>query len=50
MNEWLAGFTGGATANTAEPFVDLTILGRATGGLLSDGIERVQSLISRIRK
>jgi len=49
MNEWVAGFTGGPT-NTAEPFIDLTILGRATGGLLSDGIERVQSLLSRIRK
>ena len=50
MNEWLVGFTGGATTNTAEPFVDLTILGRAAGGLLSDGIERVHSLISIIRK
>jgi ArsR family transcriptional regulator, arsenate/arsenite/antimonite-responsive transcriptional repressor len=50
VNEWLAGFTGGATANTAEPFVDLTILGRATGGLLSDGIDRVWKLISGIGK
>ncbi|CAB4644335.1 MAG: metalloregulator ArsR/SmtB family transcription factor [Actinobacteria bacterium] len=50
MHGWLAGFTGGTTANTAEPLIDLTILGRATGGLLSDGIERVQSLISSIRK
>ena len=50
MHEWLAGFTGGATTSNAKPFVDLAILGRATGGLLSDGIERVQSLLSRIRK
>lgn len=50
LNEWLAGFTGGAGASTAEPFVDLTIAGRATGGLLSDGIDRFWSLISGIRK
>jgi ArsR family transcriptional regulator, arsenate/arsenite/antimonite-responsive transcriptional repressor len=50
VNEWLAGFTGGTIATNAEPFIDLTILGRATGGLLSDGIERAWSLISGARK
>jgi DNA-binding transcriptional ArsR family regulator len=50
VNEWLAGFTGGATTNTAEPFIDLTTLGRAAGGLLSDGIDRAWSLISGSRK
>jgi DNA-binding transcriptional ArsR family regulator len=50
LNEWLAGFTGAASATTAEPFLDLTVLGRATGGLLSDGIERARSLISGLRK
>lgn len=50
LNEWLAGFTGGASGTTAEPFVDLRIVGRATGGLLSDGIDRVWSLVSGSRK
>ena len=50
VNEWLAGFTGGATTNIAEPFIDLTTLGRAAGGLLSDGIDRAWSLISGARK
>jgi ArsR family transcriptional regulator len=49
LGGWLADFTGGA-ATTAEPFVDLTILGRATGGLLSDGIDRAWNLISGMRK
>jgi len=50
LNEWLAGFTGGATTATVEPFIDLTIAGRATGGILSDGIDRIQALISGARK
>jgi ArsR family transcriptional regulator len=50
LNEWLAGFTGGVSASTAEPFIDLTTLGRAAGGLLSDGIDRAWSLISGARK
>ena len=50
LGGWLAGFTGGATTNTAEPFIDLTTLGRAAGGLLSDGIDRAWSLISGSRK
>lgn len=49
LGGWLADFTGGA-ATTAEPFVDLTILGRATGGLLSDAIDRAWGLIAGIRK
>jgi DNA-binding transcriptional ArsR family regulator len=50
LGGWLAGLTGGATANNAEPFIDLTTLGRAAGGLLSDGIDRAWSLISGSRK
>jgi DNA-binding transcriptional ArsR family regulator len=50
LNEWLAGFADGVSATTAEPFIDLTTLGRATGGLLSDGIDRAWSLISGSRR
>lgn len=51
LNDWLAGFTGGPrAADPAEPFIDLTILGRATGGLLSDGIDRAWNLVTGIRK
>ena len=50
LGGWLARFTGGTTTNTAEPFIDLTTLGRAAGGLLSDGIDRAWSLISGSRK
>jgi DNA-binding transcriptional ArsR family regulator len=50
LGGWLARFTGGDTTNTAEPFIDLTTLGRSAGGLLSDGIDRAWSLISGSRK
>lgn len=50
LNDWLAGFTGGPAPENSVPFIDLTILGRATGGLLSDGIDRAWNLISGIRK
>lgn len=50
LNEWLAGFTGGPAPEHSLPFIDLTILGRATGGLLSDGIDRAWNLITGIRK
>ena len=50
LSGWLAGFTGGPVPDNAEPFIDLTVLGRATGSLISDGVDRVWSLITGIRK
>jgi DNA-binding transcriptional ArsR family regulator len=50
LGQWLGTFTGESASGASKPLVDLTILGRTTGGLLSQGITRVQSLIGGFRK
>lgn len=47
LREWVLNLGGGSAPSQAQPFVDLEILGRATGSLVADTMARVQSVVGR---
>jgi ArsR family transcriptional regulator len=50
VHAWLASVSDQASPATAEPFVDLEYLGRATGSLVQDGITVLSRTIDGLRK
>ena len=45
---WLHEVTGGATGHTSQPYIDLDILGRATGGLAKDAVKFIEDTLGKI--
>jgi ArsR family transcriptional regulator, arsenate/arsenite/antimonite-responsive transcriptional repressor len=48
VRRWVQDVAGTVEGDGAEPFVDLTILGRATGSLVSDTVARLESVLGRL--
>lgn len=47
---WLGGVGGSSVAVATDPFVDLTPLGKAVGGLIHDGVTVVNDLMTSLRR
>ena len=50
VHAWLASVSDQPDPSTAEPFVDLEYLGRATGSLVHDGVEALNRALGSFRK